>query len=117
MLMLGGGSNVLLPPSNGSHLTTSRSHDDVSRTPSETLAAEFSEHVTLRSFSREPSPSSGLLVSKSANRKSASDLDQMISEPGYATKVEFALKLGYTEQLLQRALVKLGRNAAENQVC
>lgn len=91
--LFGGG---LLAP--GSHLHVSKSHDDVSRTPSETLGQEFSEHVTLGGSS------------------ASSELDQVLSEPGYAAKVEFALRLGYTEDLLRKALVKLGPAAAENQV-
>ena len=38
------------------------------------------------------------------------------SKSDYQNKVFFALKLGYSEALLQKALVKLGHNAEENQV-
>jgi len=45
-----------------------RGHEDVSRTTSDTLAAEFAEYVTVPQSSQ------------------------------YAAKLEFALKLGYTEK-------------------
>ncbi|XP_044740306.1 probable ribonuclease ZC3H12D isoform X2 [Chrysoperla carnea] len=58
-------------------------HTEVSRTTSDTLAAEFAEYV---------------------------------SPPGYAARVEFALKLGYTERLVQAALHKLGPNPGQNEL-
>ena len=59
-------------------------HEDVSRTVSDTLGAEFAEYVT----AAEPAD--------------------------YATKVEFACKLGYTEEHVQRALRKLGAHPGNN---
>lgn len=35
---------------------------------------------------------------------------------GYAAKVEFGLKLGYTESLVQAALQKLGPNPGQNEL-
>lgn len=58
-------------------------HAEVSRTTSDTLAAEYAEYV---------------------------------SPPGYAARVEFALKLGYTERLVQAALHKLGTNPGQNEL-
>ena len=43
-------------------------------------------------------------------------IEQIIRDPSYNSKVEFALKLGYTEAQLQRALLKIGHSARENQV-
>ncbi|KZC11573.1 PREDICTED: probable ribonuclease ZC3H12D [Dufourea novaeangliae] len=67
------------------------SHSDVSRTTSDTLAAEFAEYVTIQ----------GSPPNKS---------------PGYTARVEFALKLGYTERLVQTALQKLGPEPEQNEL-
>ncbi|KYB26105.1 probable ribonuclease ZC3H12D isoform X1 [Tribolium castaneum] len=64
-------------------------HQDVSRTASDTLAAEYAEYV-------ETTPSD--------------------ASPGYTARVEFALKLGYTEKLVQAALQKLGPSPAQNEL-
>lgn len=64
----------------------SKSHQDVSRTVSDTLGAEFAEYV------------SGL------------------NSSSYQAKVEFGLKLGYTEKLVQAALCKLGPNPSQNEL-
>ncbi|KAF0297129.1 putative ribonuclease ZC3H12B [Amphibalanus amphitrite] len=61
-------------------------HEDVSRTVSDTLGAEFAEYVT-------------------AGASETAD---------YANKVEFACKLGYTEEHVQRALRKLGAHPGNN---
>lgn len=65
-------------------------HDDVSRTVSDTLAAEFAEYVT----TREPDP----------------------DDPNYTSRVEFALKLGYTESQVRVALQKLGPEPSQNEL-
>lgn len=61
-------------------------HQDVSRTTSDTLAAEYADYV------------------------------QTDASPGYTARVEFALKLGYTEKLVQAALTKLGPTPAQNEL-
>ena len=58
----------------------------MSRTVSDTLGAEFAEYVT-------------------AGASETAD---------YANKVEFACKLGYTEEHVQRALRKLGAHPGNN---
>ncbi|XP_057664941.1 probable ribonuclease ZC3H12D isoform X1 [Diorhabda carinulata] len=63
-------------------------HHDVSRTTSDTLAAEYAEYV------------------QSTPEISA----------GYTARVEFALKLGYTEKLVQAALQKLGPSPTQNEL-
>ncbi|XP_061931294.1 probable ribonuclease ZC3H12C isoform X3 [Apis cerana] len=68
-------------------------HSDVSRTASDTLAAEFAEYVTIQG-----SP------------------PQSVQSPGYTARVEFALKLGYTERLVQTALEKLGPDPEQNEL-
>ncbi|XP_012224176.2 probable ribonuclease ZC3H12D isoform X1 [Linepithema humile] len=70
---------------------SSTAHPDVSRTTSDTLAAEFAEYVTIQG----PSPT---------------------QNPGYTARVEFALKLGYTERLVQAALQKLGPDPGQNEL-
>ncbi|KAI4483046.1 hypothetical protein M0804_008101 [Polistes exclamans] len=70
---------------------SSSTHSDVSRTTSDTLAAEFAEYVTVQG--QTPTQS-----------------------PGYTARVEFALKLGYTERLVQAALQKLGPDPGQNEL-
>ncbi|XP_035232757.1 probable ribonuclease ZC3H12B [Stegodyphus dumicola] len=76
-------------------------HDDVSRTVSDTLAAEFAEYVT-----RDPNAAD-------ANRR---ELDSILADPNYTSRVEFALKLGYTENQVQIALQKLGAQPSQNEL-
>ncbi len=76
---------------------TSHSHDDVSRTTSETLKAEYDEYVTNKNDSYE-------------------NLEALLKDPDYTNKVVVALKLGYTEKQLQKAVLKLGKNAGQNQI-
>ncbi|XP_058445622.1 probable ribonuclease ZC3H12B isoform X2 [Malaya genurostris] len=69
------------------------SHQQVSRTTSDTLGQEFAEYVC------------------------QSDHQQFQDRsPGYTQRVEFALKLGYTERLVQAALQRLGPNPAQNEL-
>lgn len=69
----------------------SSTHHDVSRTVSDTLGAEFAEYIN---------------TDETQNKKVA----------GYATRVEFAVKLGYTEKLVQSALQKLGPSPSNNEL-
>ncbi|XP_014468002.1 PREDICTED: probable ribonuclease ZC3H12D isoform X3 [Dinoponera quadriceps] len=75
---------------------SSVAHQDVSRTASDTLAAEFAEYVTIQGPSPTQSPD--------------------LVRPGYTARVEFALKLGYTEKLVQAALQKLGPDPGQNEL-
>ncbi|XP_062560792.1 probable ribonuclease ZC3H12B isoform X2 [Armigeres subalbatus] len=70
------------------------SHEQVSRTTSDTLGQEFAEYVS----------------------QSDSHPQQLDRSPGYTQRVEFALKLGYTERLVQAALQRLGPNPAQNEL-
>lgn len=72
-------------------------HDDVSRTVSDTLGQEFSEYVSTSVQSTVPA---------TANT----------DDSAYQSRVEFALKLGYTEKLVQAALQKLGPNPEQNEL-
>lgn len=73
------------------------SHEQVSRTTSDTLGQEFAEYVS------QPLPSQ--TVTK-----------QVDTSPSYIQRVEFALKLGYTEKLVQAALNRLGSDPAQNEL-
>lgn len=68
------------------------SHEQVSRTTSDTLGQEFAEYV-------------GQPILQNQERS-----------PGYIQRVEFALKLGYTERLVQAALARLGPSPAQNEL-
>lgn len=76
---VGGGTTVAVGGA-----SSSRQHEDVSRTVSETLGAEFAEYVT--------------------------------AGPQYASRLEFAVKLGYTEAQVQQALRRLGPQPAQNEL-
>jgi hypothetical protein len=58
-------------------------HDDISRTTSDTLGAEYADYV---------------------------------SAAAYKSRVDFALKLGYTERLVQTAISKLGPEPTQDQL-
>ncbi|PSN54908.1 hypothetical protein C0J52_01689 [Blattella germanica] len=75
------------------------SHHDVSRTASDTLGAEFAEYV-----------------SGPQQTPSQPNSQQQQGSSGYAARVEFGLKLGYTEPLVQAALQKLGPNPGQNEL-
>lgn len=77
-----------------SECDTDISHEQVSRTTSDTLGQEFAEYVS------QPQT-----ITKSVN-----------SSPSYIQRVEFALKLGYTEKLVQVALNRLGSDPAQNEL-
>ena len=106
-------------------------HSDVSRTTSDTLAAEHSDaddafskrrphleashlHRKLTSSvsSRLTEPQSKDAAPKEASPPSVSGAET--TDSNYESKVEFALKLGYTEKQLQTALFKLGSNVNQN---
>lgn len=70
------------------------SHEQVSRTTSDTLGQEFAEYVS--------QPQIGI--------------KKVDPSPSYTQRVEFALKLGYTEKLVQAALTRLGAEPAQNEL-
>ena len=71
------------------------SHEDVSRTVSETLGGEYSEYVDHDYYD---------------------SIDAVTHDKSYESNLVFALKLGYTETQLQKALLKLGKKAREDQI-
>lgn len=64
-------------------------HEQVSRTTSDTLDQEYADYIT-----------------STVN----------VSSTSYKQKVEFALKLGYTERLVQAALARLGTEPTQNEL-
>ena len=48
--------------------------------------------------------------------ESGSSCQKSGRDPSYSSRVEFALKLGYTELHVQKALSKLGPNPAQNEL-
>lgn len=75
-----------------------QAHEHVARTVSDTLGEEFSEYVN------------------EATIPSNAQLQHYDRSPSYTHRVEFALKLGYTERLVQAALTRLGPNPAQNEL-
>lgn len=99
---------------------SSSTHSDVSRTTSDTLAAEFAEYVTVQSTL--PSPQNPGTKKNEINLSTIIFTDMIIKNEfyfrivGYIARVEFALKLGYTERLVQIALEKLGPDPEQNEL-
>lgn len=81
-------------------------HEEVGRTVSDTLAAEFAEYVEVGE--KEPDPG----IVKLENLA----YDNPVSYQNYASQIEFALKLGYTEKQAQLALHKLGPKTEQNEL-
>lgn len=106
---------------------SSQQHEDISRTVSDTLAAEFSEYVSCSynpSFQRlKEAPGSGDDHDVSDSTSDSSDEGStqpgnghFLNDPSYSNRVEFAIKLGYTELHVQKALAKLGPQPAQNEL-
>lgn len=89
------------------HLDTSEYHSDVSRTTSDTLAAELVDKDELKR-----SASDHVVGFRSSVQPSSSS--ELSSNNEYSVKVEFALKLGYTEEQIKSVLVKLGTSLDQN---
>ena len=110
----------------------SRSHDDISRTPSETLAQEYAEYVSYpptRATQYYMAPEEGRHSRDSSpvlDQRLASvletpgdcvtDLRSIQSSAQYQAKVEYGLKMGYAEKLTQRALTKVGLDAGQDEL-
>lgn len=81
------------------------SHEQISRTASDTLEAEFADYVSTGS---RPDPTDHTAHGGAAAAVTAT--------AGYTQRVEFALKLGYTERLVQAALERLGAQPTQNEL-
>lgn len=104
------------PPWSLSRSLMSKSHDDVYRTHSETLASEYEEWRGGKPGHDNSEEWRGGKPSRDNSPSDVEHLEAVLHDPDYNNKVEFALRLGYSEALLQRALMKLGRKAGQNQI-
>ena len=116
---------------NSSHMD----HSDVSRTTSDTLGTELEKDDVKRAASHELLPTMHL-QSSSSNSSSLLDSNAQItnsrscetvaavssgdstssSASQYVSKVEFALKLGYTEEQIGAVLDRLGTDVGQNEL-
>lgn len=106
--------------------TDDTNHEQVSRTASDTLGQEFAEYVScVTGSSAAAQQQQQLQQHGQCGSKSSPKLSQfkpmvgcpMVScGPGYTSRLEFALKLGYTERLVQAALHRLGPNPTQNEL-
>lgn len=83
------------------------SHEQVSRTTSDTLGEEFAEYVS------QPQTVPQIVTATATATNVTKKPDP---SPSYTQRVEFALKLGYTERLVQAALARLGADPAQNEL-
>ncbi|XP_035773990.1 endoribonuclease ZC3H12A-like isoform X2 [Anopheles albimanus] len=108
------------------------SHEQVSRTTSDTLGQEFAEYVNTaggkphhhhqqqqhhlhhhHQQQQQQQPGKADVVGPAPTTTTTALPEH---SPGYQQRVEFALKLGYTERLVQAALQRLGPNPAQNEL-
>ena len=89
-------------------------HDKVCRTASDTLAAEYNDYVTTKCVV----PTSGHHCVSNCGLKDLKNksCDNLNSDFNYISKVEFGLKLGYTESQVQMALVRIGPSVTQNEL-
>lgn len=94
------------------------SHEQVCRTVSDTLGQEFAEYIN-----QSQEQSSQLLPSQTISQQQQQQHHQKHQQQSqndrstsYTQRVEFALKLGYTERLVQAALARLGPDPAQNEL-
>ncbi|XP_050082848.1 endoribonuclease ZC3H12A isoform X2 [Anopheles aquasalis] len=105
------------------------SHEQVSRTTSDTLGQEFAEYVNAAGGNPHQQQQQHHLhhhhhqqqqqqqqLGKGDVVGAAPTTALPEHSPGYQQRVEFALKLGYTERLVQAALQRLGPNPAQNEL-
>ena len=99
-------------------------HSDVSRTASDTLAAEHSDDPPL------VQPHTSIVNNQNTDTVKCEDTDgevviskcstqQVVNNSNkteYSSKVEFALKLGYTEEQVATAFKKLSQTASQNEL-
>ena len=90
----------------------SRSHDDISRTPSETLAQEYADYVS----TYPPRDASPVQDTRLASVRETPDHTPELKGPQYTAKVEYGLKMGYAEKLTQKALTKVGLDAGQDEL-
>lgn len=99
-------------------------HEQVSRTTSDTLGQEYADYVSHPVIQPQLAANKYQLPSTQQPLPSVQAQQQQQSQssvsdskaPSYTQRVEFALKLGYTERLVQTALARLGPNPAQNEL-
>ncbi|ODM94127.1 putative ribonuclease ZC3H12C [Orchesella cincta] len=89
------------------------SHNDVSRTVSDTLGQEFEEYVTISSKGQQ---TAGLTNPGASTVESMGRFQFNTEDACYKSRLEFAKKLGYTEMQVQIVLSKLGPNPSQNEL-
>ncbi|ETN59708.1 putative ribonuclease ZC3H12C [Anopheles darlingi] len=98
------------------------SHEQVSRTTSDTLGQEFAEYVNAAGGVNSQQQQQQHHLHHHHQQLGKGDVAPVPTtalpehSPGYQQRVEFALKLGYTERLVQAALQRLGPNPAQNEL-
>ncbi len=100
-------------------------HDDVSRTVSDTLAAELladdkplqpsNQHIILNSQDEDDLDSSSSEVRSTIDNQEQ-DLQSFMLSTEWLNKLEKTLKLGYSEDQLKAALLKLGLHCTQNEL-
>lgn len=94
-------------------------HQDVSRTVSDTLAAE---HTDTDEAKVKPTDiilnldENQITSQLSLESPGTDSSEELLSVPEYSTKIQFAIKLGYTEEHLKAALKKVGFGADQNEL-
>lgn len=98
--------------------TDDTNHEQVSRTASDTLGQEFAEYVSCGGGAAATPTSAPKCPAKggSVPQFPCHMIAIPNSGPGYTSRLEFALKLGYTERLVQAALHRLGPNPTQNEL-
>ncbi|CAG0879074.1 unnamed protein product [Darwinula stevensoni] len=91
-------------------------HEDVSRTVSETLRQEFQEYVSLAPSIPILDKSQPPIDDKKDVDGDGEEVEEEVETLQYNSRVEFALKLGYSEGQVQRALQKLGPDPEQNEL-
>ncbi|CAL8108892.1 unnamed protein product [Orchesella dallaii] len=89
------------------------SHNDVSRTVSDTLGQEFEEYVTI---SPKGQQTAGLSNPGASSVENLGRFQFNTEDPYYKSRLEFAKKLGYTEMQVQIVFNKLGPNPSQNEL-
>lgn len=93
------------------------SHEQVSRTTSDTLGQEDSPFsVDTFGFTRIHLQQQQSQPNQHQQCQQQQQHQRADRSPSYTQRVEFALKLGYTERLVQAALARLGPNPAQNEL-
>lgn len=99
-------------------------HEEIDRTISETLSLEYSEYVTHEMITKENNQNASKCnditksTSSHVNKPAAINIDEDLKDPIieslYRSKLEYALKLDYSEFQVRQAIIKLGYDCQQN---